>query len=124
MAAANTGHEPSDAVLLERARDDPESEAARESAERYEKRLRDLDAHVEESMNRARDDAGGMAMAMFTAAFDMGLVTGAAAFGFVAEAFGYPAMFVSAACVVGAGTAAFYALDPAFRKGGPPGPAA
>lgn len=75
-------------------------------------------------LDRARDDAGGLAMAMFTAAFDMGLVTGAAAFGFVAEAFGYPAMFVSAAGVVGAGTAAFYALDPAFRKAGRPEPAA
>ncbi|MCU0553406.1 MAG: hypothetical protein MUE57_04105 [Syntrophales bacterium] len=32
-------------------------EAARESAERYEKRLRDLDAHVDAAMNRARDDA-------------------------------------------------------------------
>jgi MFS family permease len=71
-------------------------------------------------LDRARDDAGGMAMAMFTAAFDMGLVTGAAAFGFVAEAFGYPAMFISAAGAVGAGTVAFFALDPAFRKGGRP----
>ncbi len=32
-------------------------EAAKESAERYEKRLRDLDAHVDAAMNRARDDA-------------------------------------------------------------------
>jgi predicted MFS family arabinose efflux permease len=74
-------------------------------------------------LDRARDDAGGMAMAMFTAAFDMGMVTGAAAFGFVAEHFGYPAMFASAGAIVGAGTAAFFALDPAFRKAGRPGPA-
>jgi len=75
-------------------------------------------------LDRAKEDTGGMAMtmAMFTAAFDMGLVTGAAAFGFVAERFGYPAMFVAAAAVVGAGTAGFFALDPAFRKGERPAP--
>ncbi len=74
-------------------------------------------------LDRARHDAGGMAMAMFTAAFDMGLVTGAGAFGFVAEGFGYPVMFVSAGVVVGAGTVAFFALDPAFRKAVRPGTA-
>jgi predicted MFS family arabinose efflux permease len=74
-------------------------------------------------LDRAPGDAGGMAMAMFTAAFDMGLVTGAAVFGFIAERFGYPAMFVSAGAAVGTGTAAFFALDPAFRKAGRPGPA-
>jgi predicted MFS family arabinose efflux permease len=74
-------------------------------------------------LDRASDDAGGLAMAMFTAAFDMGLVTGAAAFGFVAERFGYPVMFVVAAAAVAAGTAAFYALDPAFRNAGRPEPA-
>jgi predicted MFS family arabinose efflux permease len=50
----------------------------------------------------------------------MGLVTGAAAFGFVAERFGYEAMFFTAAAVVGAGTAAFFVLDPAFRKAARP----
>lgn len=75
-------------------------------------------------LDRARGDSGGMAMAMFTAAFDMGLVTGAAAFGFVAESYGYPAMFVAAAAVVGAGTAGFFLLDPSFRKAGRPGPCA
>jgi predicted MFS family arabinose efflux permease len=59
-------------------------------------------------------------MAMFTAAFDMGLVTGAAAFGFVAERFGYETMFVTAAAVVAAGTAAFFVLDPSFRKAAQP----
>ena len=75
-------------------------------------------------LDRVKEDTGGMAMtmAMFTASFDMGLVTGAGAFGFVAEHFGYPAMFVAAAAVVGAGTAAFFFLDPAFRKGGRPVP--
>jgi len=70
-------------------------------------------------LDRVKEGTGGMsmAMAMFTAAFDMGLVTGAAAFGFVAEEYGYPAMFVTAAAAVGAGTAAFFALDPAFRRG-------
>ncbi|RJP25747.1 MAG: MFS transporter [Deltaproteobacteria bacterium] len=75
-------------------------------------------------LDRVREDTGGMAMtmAMFTAAFDMGLVTGAAAFGFVAEHFGYPAMFVSAAAAVGLGTGGFFMLDPAFRKAGRPEP--
>ncbi|GAB4232200.1 MAG: hypothetical protein OHK0028_07500 [Deltaproteobacteria bacterium] len=74
-------------------------------------------------LDRVTGESGAVAMAMFTAAFDMGLVTGAAAFGFVAERFGYDAMFVSAAAVVGAGTALFFALDPAFRRGAPPEPA-
>jgi predicted MFS family arabinose efflux permease len=67
-------------------------------------------------LDRVGEGSCAMAMAMFTAAFDMGLVTGAAAFGFVAERFGYGPMFVTAAAVVGAGTAAFFLLDPAFRK--------
>ena len=76
-------------------------------------------------LDRVTDDTGGMAMAMamFTASFDMGLVTGAAAFGFVAESYGYAAMFVAAAMFVGAGTGAFFFLDPAFRKGERPEPA-
>src|SRR5512134_3687651 len=75
-------------------------------------------------LDRVNEDTGGMSMtmAMFTAAFDMGLVTGAAAFGFVAERFGYPVMFVAAATVVGAGTAGFFVLDPAFRRGERPAP--
>ena len=51
------------------------------------------------------------------------LIGCAAAFGFVAERFGYEAMFVTAAAVVGAGTAAFFVLDPAFRKAARPEPA-
>jgi MFS family permease len=74
-------------------------------------------------LDRVGEGSCAMAMAMFTAAFDMGLVTGAAAFGFVAERFGYGAMFVTAAAVVGAGTAAFFFLDPAFRKAARPVPA-
>jgi MFS family permease len=74
-------------------------------------------------LDRVREGSCAMAMAMFTAAFDMGLVTGAAAFGFVAERFGYETMFVTAAAVVGAGTAAFFVLDPAFRKAARPEPA-
>jgi len=74
-------------------------------------------------LDRVGGGSCAMAMAMFTAAFDMGLVTGAAAFGFVAERFGYETMFVTAAAVVGAGTAVFFALDPAFRKAARPGPA-
>jgi predicted MFS family arabinose efflux permease len=74
-------------------------------------------------LDRVGEGSCAMAMAMFTAAFDMGLVTGAAAFGFVAERFGYGTMFVAAAAVVGAGTAVFFFLDPAFRKAGRPGPA-
>lgn len=74
-------------------------------------------------LDRVNGESGAVAMAMFTAAFDMGLVTGAAAFGFVAERFGYDVMFVSAAAAVGAGTAVFFALDPAFRKAARPEPA-
>ena len=74
-------------------------------------------------LDRVNGESGAVAMAMFTAAFDMGLVTGAAAFGFVAERFGYEVMFVSAAAAVGAGTAVFFALDPAFRKAARPEPA-
>jgi len=74
-------------------------------------------------LDRVGEGSCAMAMAMFTAAFDMGLVTGAAAFGFVAERFGYEAMFVTAAAVVGAGTAVFFVLDPAFRKAARPEPA-
>lgn len=76
-------------------------------------------------LDRVTGETGGMAMtmAMFTASFDMGLVAGAAAFGFVAESYGYAAMFVAAAAVVGAGTGAFFVLDPAFRRGAPPEPA-
>ena len=75
-------------------------------------------------LDRVTEDTGGMAMtmAMFTASFDMGLVTGAAAFGFVAEQYGYAAMFVTAAAVVGAGTGVFFVLDPAFRRGERPSP--
>jgi len=74
-------------------------------------------------LDRVGEGSCAMAMAMFTAAFDMGLVTGAAAFGFVAERFGYESMFVTAAAVIGAGTAAFFVLDPAFRKAARPEPA-
>jgi predicted MFS family arabinose efflux permease len=64
-----------------------------------------------------------MAMAMFTGAFDMGVVTGAAVFGFVAEACGFGPMFVAAAAVVGTGTLGFFLLDPSFRKAARPAPA-
>jgi predicted MFS family arabinose efflux permease len=71
-------------------------------------------------LDRARSSEGGMAMAMFTGAFDMGMVTGAAAFGFVVELYGYGPMFVSAAAVVGAGSVGFFLLDPSFRRAGRP----
>jgi len=73
-------------------------------------------------LDRAKNDAGGMAMAMFTGAFDMGMVTGAAAFGFIVELYGYGPMFVSAAAAVGAGSLGFFLLDPSFRKAGRPAP--
>jgi predicted MFS family arabinose efflux permease len=75
-------------------------------------------------LDRVTGDTGGMAMtmAMFTASFDMGLVTGAAAYGYVAESYGYAAMFVAAAIFIGAGTGAFFFLDPAFRRGERPAP--
>lgn len=74
-------------------------------------------------LDRAGAEKGGMAMAMFTGAFDMGLVAGAAAFGFVAEYFGYRTMFISAAASTAVGALFFFTQDPAFRKALPPGPA-
>ncbi len=74
-------------------------------------------------LDRAGAEKGGMAMAMFTGAFDMGLVIGAAAFGFVAEHLGYRAMFLSAAGFTAAGALFFFTQDPSFRRGSPPGPA-
>ncbi len=73
-------------------------------------------------LDRAGRDRGGMAMAMFTGAFDMGLVIGAGAFGFVAERHGYAAMFYSAAAITAAGALFFFTQDPSFRRGSPPGP--
>ncbi|MGE5189607.1 MAG: MFS transporter [Gemmatimonadota bacterium] len=73
-------------------------------------------------LDRAGTDRGGMAMAMFTGAFDMGLVIGAAAFGFVAESRGYTTMFVGAAAVTAAGALFFFTQDPSFRRPSPPGP--
>ncbi|NNG47252.1 MAG: MFS transporter [Deltaproteobacteria bacterium] len=73
-------------------------------------------------LDRAGVEKGGMAMAMFTGAFDMGLVIGAAAFGFVAEHLGYTAMFSSAAAVTAAGALFFFTQDPSFRRASPPGP--
>jgi MFS family permease len=73
-------------------------------------------------LDRAGSEKGGMAMAMFTGAFDMGLVIGAGAFGFVAEHLGYRAMFFSAAGFTGAGALFFFTQDPSFRRASPPGP--
>lgn len=67
-------------------------------------------------LERTEAEAGGLAMAMFTASTDMGTVVGAAAFGFVAQAFGTGPMFISAACVTFLGTLLFVALDPSFRR--------
>ncbi|MBI5343417.1 MAG: MFS transporter, partial [Deltaproteobacteria bacterium] len=72
-------------------------------------------------LDRAGKEKGGMAMAMFTGAFDMGLVIGAAVFGFVAEHLGYGTMFFSAAGFTAAGALFFFTQDPAFRKASPPG---
>jgi len=73
-------------------------------------------------LDRAGKEKGGMAMAMFTGAFDMGLVIGAAAFGFVAEYLGYRAMFFSAAGFTAAGALFFFTQDPSFRRASPPRP--
>ncbi len=67
-------------------------------------------------LDRAGKEKGGIAMAMFSGAFDMGLVFGAAAFGFVAEHMGYPAMFYAAASFTAAGALFFFTQDPAFRR--------
>ena len=73
-------------------------------------------------LDRAGTEKGGMAMAMFTGAFDMGLVVGAAAFGFVAEYLGSTAMFSSAAAFTAAGALFFFTQDPSFRRASPRGP--
>lgn len=73
-------------------------------------------------LDRAGPGRGGMAMAMFTGAFDMGLVVGAAAFGFVAERHGHAAMFISAAAVTAVGALFFFTQDPSFRRSSPRGP--
>ena len=73
-------------------------------------------------LDRAGKEKGGMAMAMFTGAFDMGLVVGAAAFGFVAEHLGYRTMFFSAAGFTVAGAVFFFTQDPSFRRASPRGP--
>ena len=67
-------------------------------------------------LDRSRSNAGGMAMAMFSGAFDMGVVTGAAAFGFVAEAYGYGPMFVAASAVVGSGIARLLPSRPLVQE--------
>jgi MFS family permease len=74
-------------------------------------------------LDRSGKEKGGMAMAMFTGAFDMGMVIGAAAFGFVAQYLGYAVMFCSVAGITGAGSLFFFTQDPAFRKASPRGPA-
>jgi len=73
-------------------------------------------------LDRSENGHKGMAMAMFSVAFDMGIVTGTAVFGFVAQAFGFAPMFVAASAVVGGGTLGFFLLDPSFRKGARPSP--
>ncbi len=70
-------------------------------------------------LDRTEKEKGGMAMAMFTGAFDMGLVIGAAVFGFVAEHLGYRAMFFSAAGFTAAGALFFFTQDPSFRRRNP-----
>jgi len=73
-------------------------------------------------LDRAGSEKSGIAMAMFTGAFDMGLVVGAGAFGFVAEHLGYTAMFSSAAAFTAAGAFFFFTQDPSFRRASHPGP--
>lgn len=73
-------------------------------------------------LDRAGKEKGGIAMAMFTGAFDMGLVIGAAAFGFVAEHLGYSVMFIASAGTTAAGALFFFTQDPAFRKASPRAP--
>jgi len=73
-------------------------------------------------LDRSESGSRGMVMAMFSGAYDLGIVTGAAVFGFVAQAFGFAPMFATASIVVGAGTLGFFLLDPSFRKGARPLP--
>ena len=73
-------------------------------------------------LDRSGNRSGGMAIAMFSSAFDVGTVAGAAVFGFVAQGFGFPTMFFVASAILGAGTFGFFLMDPSFRKGARPSP--
>lgn len=62
-------------------------------------------------VSRAPEANRGMAMAVFTALFDVGVLIGGPFFGFVIERAGFFQMFVAAAIVTLVGTAFFYFWD-------------
>jgi MFS family permease len=66
------------------------------------------------AIDRAGEGKEGMAMALYTGAFDMGTVAGSGLLGFVAERLGYGPMFAIAAALTAAGAAFF--LTPGFRR--------
>ena len=72
-------------------------------------------------VERAPARERGMALAAFTALFDLGLLFGAPILGFTLEQSGYTTMYLLAASVVTGGAIAFAVWD---RKVDPPGPEA
>lgn len=66
------------------------------------------------AIDRAGEGREGMAMALYTGAFDMGTVAGSGLLGFVAERAGFGAMFGIAAFLTASGAAFF--LIPGFRS--------
>ena len=62
-------------------------------------------------VSRAPEENRGAALAVFTGLFDLGVLLGGPAFGFVIERAGYPAMFSTGAALTAAGALAFFAWD-------------
>jgi MFS family permease len=62
-------------------------------------------------VNRARDADRGTAMSIYTALFDLGVLLGGPFLGGVIVRFGYTTMFITAATLIVAGTAAFTLTD-------------
>ncbi len=62
-------------------------------------------------VSRAREAERGAAMSIFTALFDVGILFGGPALGFVIAAAGYPAMFATGACVLAIGAISFAFWD-------------
>jgi predicted MFS family arabinose efflux permease len=62
-------------------------------------------------VNRARTADRGTAMAIYTALFDLGVLIGSPLLGFVIDAYGYTAMFVTTAVLLTLGALAFAFAD-------------
>ena len=67
-------------------------------------------------LDRSGMRQGGMAMALFSGGFDLGIVAGAAVMGYVVEGAGYGTAFLAAAALPACGAVLFLTQDPAFRR--------